>query len=49
MDDVYNNIDNYNPKINRAILIVFDDIIADINTNNKFQSLSNNCLIDAEK
>ena len=28
MDDVYNNIDDYNPKIKRKILIVFDDMIA---------------------
>ena len=30
MDDVYVNIDNYNPNRNRKILIVSDDIIADI-------------------
>ena len=36
MDDVYNNIDDYNPKRKRKILIVFDDMIADINTNKKF-------------
>ena len=33
MDDVYDNIDNYNPNRSRKILIVFDDIIADMNTN----------------
>ena len=33
MDDVYENIDNYNPKRKRKILIVFDDMIADIMTN----------------
>ena len=32
MDNVYNNIDDYNPNRNRKILIVFDDIIADTNT-----------------
>ena len=36
MDDVYNNIDDYNPKRKRKIIIVFDDMIADINTNKKF-------------
>ena len=36
MDDVYENIDNYNPSRKRKILIVFDDMIADIMTNKKF-------------
>ena len=30
MDDVYNNIDDYNPKRKRKNLIVFDDMIDDI-------------------
>ena len=34
MDDVYNNIDYYNPNRNRKILIAFDDMIADMMTNN---------------
>ena len=29
IDDVYNNIDDYNPRRKRNILIVFDDMIAD--------------------
>ena len=37
MDDVYNNIDNFNPRRKRKILIVFDNMIADIMTNKKFQ------------
>ena len=37
MNDVYKNIDNYNPNRKRKILIVFDDMIADIMTNKKFQ------------
>ena len=32
MDDVYENTDDYNPSIKRKILIVFDDMIADILT-----------------
>ena len=32
MDDVYNNIDDYNPNRNRKVLIVFDDMIVDIMT-----------------
>ena len=35
-DDVYENIDDYNPSRRRRILIVFDDMIADIMTNKKF-------------
>ena len=37
MDDVYDNIDDYSPK-KRKILIVFDDMIADIMTNKIFQA-----------
>ena len=33
MDDVYENIDDYNPNTKRNILIVFEDLIADIMTN----------------
>ena len=38
MDDVYNNIDDYNLKRKRKNLIVFDDMIDDIMTNKKFQA-----------
>ena len=37
MDDVYKSINDYNPNRRRKILIVFDDMIADIMTNKKFQ------------
>ena len=36
MDDVYENINNYRPNKIRKILIVFDDMIADIMNNKKF-------------
>ena len=36
MEGVYENIDDYNPNRKRKILIVFDDMIADIMTNKKF-------------
>ena len=39
MDDVYENIDLYNPNRKRKMLIVFGDMIADIMTNKKFQSI----------
>ena len=37
MDEVYENIDGYNPSKKRQILIVFDDMIADIMTNKKIK------------
>ena len=39
MDDVYENIDDYNSSRRRKILIVFDGMIADIMTNKKFQAI----------
>ena len=39
MDDVYENINDYNPIRKRKKLIVFDDIIADIMKNKKFQAI----------
>ena len=39
MDDVYNNIDDYNLKRVRKVLIVLDDMITDIMTNKKFQAI----------
>ena len=39
MDDIYENINNYNPNRRRKILIVFDDVIADLMTNKRSQSL----------
>ena len=49
MDDVYNNIDNYNPNRKRKILIVFDDMIADITTNGKFQAIIKELFIRCRK
>ena len=39
MNDVYKNIDNCNPNKKRNILISFDDMIADIMNNQKFQAI----------
>ena len=33
MDDIYKNIEKYNPDKKRKILIVFDNMIADILNN----------------
>ena len=39
MDDVYENIVDYKPSRKRKILIVFDDMIADIMTIKTFQAI----------
>ena len=49
MNDVYENIDNYNPSRKRKILIVFDDMIAGIMTNKKFQSIIKELFIRCRK
>ena len=46
---VYNNIDHYNPKRKRKILIVFDDMIADVMTNKKFQAIIKELFIRCRK
>ena len=35
MDDIYKNIEEYNPYKKQKTLIVFDDMIADMFTNKK--------------
>ena len=37
VDDVHNNIDNYNPRRKQEIIIIFDNLIADINNNKNFK------------
>ena len=49
MNGVYENIDDYNPKKKRKILIVFDDMIADMMTNKKFQAIIKELLIRCRK
>ena len=49
MDDVYENINDYNPIRKRKILIVFDDMIADIMTNKKFQAIIKELFIRCRK
>ena len=39
MDDVYEKIDDYNANRQRKILIMFDDMIADIMSYKKFQAI----------
>ena len=49
MDDVYENIGNYNPSRKRETLILFDDMIADIMTNKKFQAIIKELFIRCRK
>ena len=35
MDDIYKNVEQYNPNKKRKILIVFDDMIVDMLSNKK--------------
>ena len=39
MDDIYENIRDYNPNKKRKILIVFDDMIADMLSNKKLNQV----------
>ena len=49
MDDVYENIDDYNSSSLSKKLIVFDDMIADIMTNKKFQAIIKELFIRCRK
>ena len=39
MDDAYKNIEEYNPNRKRKTLILFDDMTADLSSNNKLNTL----------
>ena len=49
MDNVYENIDEYSPTRRKKILIVFDDMIADIMTNKKFQAVVKELFVRCRK
>ena len=49
MEDVYKNIENYNPGKKRKILIVFDDMIADMINNKKFNPVVTELFIRGRK
>ena len=49
MDGVYDNIDDCNSKRKRKVLIVFDDMIADIMTNKTFQAIIKELFIRCKK
>ena len=49
MQDVYKNIEEYNPIKKRKILIVFDDMIADMINNNKLNPVVTELFIRGRK
>ena len=49
MDDVYENIHDYNPSRKRKIMIIFDDMIADIMGNKRFQAIIKELFIRCRK
>ena len=49
MEDVYNNIDDYNPKRKEKKFIVFDDMIADVMDNKRFQAIIKELFIGCRK
>ena len=48
MDDIYKNIEEYNPGKKRKVLMVFDDIIADMINNKKVNPIVTELFIRAE-
>ena len=49
MGDVFTNIDDYNKKRKRKVLIVFDDMIVDIMSSTKFQAIIKELFIRCRK
>ena len=49
MHDVYKNIDNYNPDKENRMLIVFDNMIADMINNKKINSVVTELYIRSKK
>ena len=49
MDNIYKNIEEYNPNKKRKILVVFDDMIADMPSNNKLNPAVTELFIRSKK
>ena len=49
MDDVYENINDYNPSRKKVMLIVFDDMIPDVMRNKKFQIIIKELFVRCRK
>ena len=48
MQDVYKNIEDYNPIKKRKVLIIFDDMIADMISNNKLNPIVTELFLELE-
>ena len=49
MGDIYKNIENYDPNKKRKILIIFDDMIADLLSNKKLNPIVTELFIRGRK
>ena len=49
MDDIYKNIEGFNPNEKRKLLIVFDDMIADMLSNKKLNPVVTELFIRGRK
>ena len=49
MDDIYKNIEKYSPNKKRKILVVFDDIIADMLSNKRLNPIVTELFIRGRK
>ena len=49
MDDVFDNINNYNKNRDKKVLIIFDDMIADIRRSEKFKAIVKELFIRCRK
>ena len=49
MQDVYKNIEDYNPVKKRKVLIIFDDMIADMINNDKLNPIVTELFIRGRK
>ena len=49
MDDVFEDINDYNPNRDKKFLILFDGMIADIMTNKRFQAIIKELFIRCRK
>ena len=49
MNDVFSNIDDYNKEGKRRVLIIFDDMVADIMSDKKFKAIIKELFIRSRK
>ena len=49
MDDIYGNTEEYNPNIKRKMLVVFDDMNADMLSNEKLNPIETDLFITGRK